>query len=124
MTQNREDLDLHARFAELRDELGEVVPTFAVRGVGSRRRVWKKTWLLAPLGSAAVVALLLWGSVLLNGGSSTHGLDMNAIAWSGPTDFLLDTPGRNLLRTVPLPDVESSASAATVTGRGAADSAS
>jgi hypothetical protein len=34
------------------------------------------------------------------------GLDLNEVTWEAPSDFLLDVPGRDLLRTVPLIEIQ------------------
>jgi hypothetical protein len=37
------------------------------------------------------------------------GLDLNEVTWDAPSDFLLDFPGRDLLRAVPLIEVHAPA---------------
>jgi hypothetical protein len=37
------------------------------------------------------------------------GLDLSEVTWEAPSDFLLDVPGRDLLRSVPLIEVDAPA---------------
>jgi len=37
------------------------------------------------------------------------GIDLNEVTWQAPSDFLLDFPGRDLLRRVPLIEIEAPA---------------
>jgi hypothetical protein len=91
---------LRSRFAGLRREDERRAPEFAAlwrRRESSRRRSFR--WLAA--GACALIALgaMLWMR------SSPRYPENNAVAsiveWQAPTDFLLETPGREVLRSVP-----------------------
>ena len=91
---------LRRRFAVLRQEEERHAPEFAtlwkVRA-GTRRR--QARWFAAT--ACALIALLafLWMR------SAQRRAEEKTVAsiteWKAPTDFLLETPGRELLRTVP-----------------------
>lgn len=100
MNQEHDDGDLRIRFHELRDEVTESVPPFAVpRSPGIRPGI--PVWSLAAVGAAAGLALLLWSGVARTGQNQESVIDLGIVAWTAPSDFLLDTPGRGLLRTIP-----------------------
>jgi hypothetical protein len=95
------DLDrgLHARFAALRHEEEQQVPEFASfwrrvpRSSRSRAR-----WLVAAACVVIVLAGILWQRAI----RAPQDLSVASITeWKAPTDFLLETPGREWLRTVP-----------------------
>ncbi len=99
------DDDLRARFAALRREEEALAPEFAfpVAAVPQRRRrsVGKRLAFAASLVTLSVVVVL----VLRFASQKAHlgpGRPVASLtAWKAPTDFLLETPGRELLRTVP-----------------------
>lgn len=95
------DDDLRARFAALRQEEAAQTPEFRVvprRADHSRRRS-VGTFIAVAACLVAMVAGIFWLKVVL------PQRDGNRVAsiteWKAPTDFLLETPGRDLLRTVP-----------------------
>jgi len=94
-----EDRELRELFARLREEDRARIPSFRAPAAREAPR-----WMWAPrIAAAAAIVLitlvLAWPdrpqSVTL------HGVDLGAAAWQSPTDFLLITPGSELLRTVP-----------------------
>ncbi|MFQ6046620.1 MAG: hypothetical protein ACE5PT_09760 [Gemmatimonadales bacterium] len=93
------DADLRGRFQALRQEdTARAAPFTAPRPRPSRAggvRVWA-----AAAAAAAVLAAVLW-ALDRGGGGDRLAIDLSATAWQAPTDFLLETPGRDLLRTVP-----------------------
>jgi hypothetical protein len=90
---------LRERFGSLRAELSAVTPAFNV--VANRPRPAKRArWELAAAAVAAA-ALVLWVTGVNRDATTETGLDLSTTAWIAPTDFLLDTPGRDLLRTLP-----------------------
>jgi hypothetical protein len=97
------DEDLRARFAALRREEEALAPEFALSlpGAAQRRRrsVGRRIAFAASL--VAVMAVVL----VLRFAQKVHPERGQAVAslteWKAPTDFLLETPGRELLRTVP-----------------------
>ena len=93
-----DDRDLRERFARLRDEERAHAPAFQVTRQAPR-------WTWSPrVGIAAAIILI---ALVLARPDQTppqvaHQLiDPGAATWESPTDFLLITPGRELLRTVP-----------------------
>jgi hypothetical protein len=111
MTRNDQDnerdfreRELRARFAELRREEELRVPQFAFppsRWAG-QGRPWGTGRLIA---GAACVAALVAAALLLRFVPSQPARTGQPVAslmeWKSPTDFLLETPGRELLRSVP-----------------------
>lgn len=109
MTENNSDLrddDLRKRFAALRREEGAKVPEFALPSRAAAPRVrWR------PVDKFIGVAVCLLtiagvGTLWLHLASQRRGTELgkpvaSITDWKGPTDFLLETPGRELLRTVP-----------------------
>lgn len=91
---------LRRRFAVLRREEEQHAPAFAdlwKPRAGARRR--KLRWLAAT--ACALIALLafLW---IRSAQRRPEEIAVASITdWKAPTDFLLETPGRELLRTVP-----------------------
>ena len=93
-----DDADLRRAFGVLRREEAKAAPTFeAVRArspSGPRR--------LAPLGgllAAASVAAAVLGIVVRRPDPPPPMASMGQ--WIAPTDFLLATPGREILQTIP-----------------------
>lgn len=94
---------LRTRFAALRREEARLSPQFAAlwrrKAVHSGRR-WR--WSVATV-CLLIVAAVFWVAVFRV--RSEHTQPNSTVAsiteWKAPTDFLLETPGRELLRTVP-----------------------
>jgi hypothetical protein len=91
---------LRPRFAALRREEDQQAPEFArlwQARAGARRR--HAHWFAAT--ACALIALLVFLWIR----SAQRRPDDKTVAsiteWKAPTDFLLETPGRELLRTVP-----------------------
>jgi hypothetical protein len=98
-----DDARLEAYFVSLRREDATQTPGFErVLGRG-RQRFAGHSWVLAIAASlvcAAVVVTVYRGLHPLR--SPAFDAAAPALAeWRSPTDFLLETPGRELLRTVP-----------------------
>jgi hypothetical protein len=97
---DKTDNTLRRRFAALRREEDQQTPEFALlwqAGAGARRP--QARWFAAA--ACALIALLafLWiRSVQRRPGDK---IVASITEWKAPTDFLLETPGRELLRTVP-----------------------
>jgi hypothetical protein len=100
-----EESELRQRFAQLRAEERAGVPRFEVRA-----RKGHVAWRLI----AATVALLLVviATITIRSRSTTFSNSDRAVArsvaaWHPPTDFLLRTPGREMLITTPhIPDLK------------------
>ena len=91
-----DDRDLRDRFAQLRHEDRSRVPAFGVPVAGDASR---PRW---PVGIAVAAATTLIALVLTQPDRHPSVLvDPGATAWRSPTDFLLITPGGEMLRTVP-----------------------
>jgi hypothetical protein len=98
-----EDSNLREQFASLRDADAASAPSFeGVIGV-ARRRSNDAGWRVAI---AACILMVAVGGVILRvshpGEAPTTRASAPTLAdWRAPTDFLLDTPGRKLLHTIP-----------------------
>jgi len=99
------DDDLRARFAELRREEEAQTPEFAFP---SPSRAWQgRRWSAGKLIAGAVCLATIVAAVFLlrlvpTNPEQKPGKQVASVAeWRSPTDFLLETPGRELLRTVP-----------------------
>jgi hypothetical protein len=123
MTVESDDQDLRARFHELREEVTASVPPFVVRPVPTTKRL-PLLWTLAALGATTIVAVLLWTSVFQTGQASMPGIDLSLVAWTAPSDYLLETPGNELLRTLPKFDVADYTVQSSDPGFGVADTSS
>lgn len=95
---DQDDADLRQAFAALRREEAKAAPTFEAVRAQARGRPRR----LAPLGGllvAASVAAAILGIVVRRPDPPPPMASMEQ--WIAPTDFLLDTPGREILQTVP-----------------------
>jgi len=103
MTAN--DQDLRDRFAALRRQEEPQAPGFTSRPASSRKPVRPRspgTLLAAAAFLLAIAAAGLWLRTASHRPQPEPGKPVASIAdWKPPTDFLLDTPGRQLLATVP-----------------------
>ena len=102
------DDELRRRLRGVAEEVRSLAPAFSPERIAARRpsaidpRVWYAAAALAGLGAAAAVAL-----VVMRSEPAPFPFDETTASWTGPTDFLLDSPGSTLWRTVPdiaLPD--------------------
>ena len=114
MSDQRNDADLRERFGRMRREEAEAAPGFRHTLTRARARSAASSRLRWPIGAAAltalsVVGLMLWlaGPIATPDTSDEVPLGEAVGAWRMPTDVLLDTPGSELLRT--LPDLRSPA---------------
>ena len=108
MTHQPDDADLRSRFAALRREDAEHAAPFSVP---RRRRAPARAplrWVTGAGLAAAVLAMIWVAGVRDAGRRGEFAAYMTTTAWRGPTDFLLQTPGREFLSAVPavgVPDV-------------------
>jgi hypothetical protein len=95
-----DDRELRELFARLRQEDRARIPSFRAPATREAPR-W--TWSARITVAAAIVliALVLARPDRDPRNTSLHVVDLGAGAWRSPTDFLLITPGSELLRTVP-----------------------
>ena len=97
---NDDDRELRAMFARLRRQDHAHVPPFRIPAAHPVS-LWAP-----PVKMAAAAAVVLVVVVLAVPDSGQRGppdqlVDPSDAAWHSPTDFLLLTPGRELLRTMP-----------------------
>jgi hypothetical protein len=94
------DDDLRDRFTVLRREVEQGVPKFASLWRGRARvPLGMGRWLVAAGCALIVVVSILW---LRSAQRKAEDVSVASITdWNSPTEFLLETPGRELLRTVP-----------------------
>lgn len=102
------DHELRERFRELRDATGATAPPFAALFVNvvqprRRRRPWRSALALLPLAGVAALVLVL---AVRRHRERVAVVDLATGRWEGPTDFLLQTPGAELLRSVPTFTIE------------------
>jgi hypothetical protein len=94
------DSALHTLFARMRQEEQQHIPVFAsLWGGRTRAPRGKVLWFVV-----ASCALLAVATVFLQRleRPKPEEVSMSSITqWKAPTDFLLETPGREMLRTVP-----------------------
>ncbi|HEY2498268.1 MAG TPA: hypothetical protein VGK24_14485 [Candidatus Angelobacter sp.] len=91
---------LRGRFAALRREEEQLVPEFGSfwRGkVRVPRRQWR--WLIAAACVLIVLLTIVWQRPAKH--HAPANMAASIVDWKAPTDFLLETPGCELLRTVP-----------------------
>ncbi len=125
MRDDDQDPELRGRFARLRREDEAGAPKFAAslreaeRARGGRPLEKKLAWGVAA-GAAVVMVVALgvaqrWLQWRDSPAGPAHALEASILDWTAPTDFLLETPGAELLRTTPalgrLPSVSSGAPA-------------
>ena len=95
-----QDTALRKRFASLRQEEQQHIPAFASQW-GRRSRVQRSKGLwFAAAGCALIVVI----AILLLRSERTNRNEVSMVEiteWKAPTDFLLETPGREILQTVP-----------------------
>ena len=94
------DEQLHRHIAQLRREDERRAPQFAALWRSRQRKPQRRIRRLAA-GAFAVIILagLFWLRAFRR--SSEDTTIASITEWKAPTDFLLETPGRDLLRTVP-----------------------
>lgn len=106
MNDDREERELRDLFARQRADESERTPSFAAtlaagrfrdRRVGVRRAMW--------LAGAAAVAAIVVAMVMMPGRAGDERTrmttELSSVEWRSPTDFLLETPGAELMRTTP-----------------------
>jgi hypothetical protein len=97
---NDDDRDLRELFARLRQEDRAGAPSFRAPAPREAPR-WMRASRLAAAAAIVLLALVLGRPDRTRHRPSHYVVDPGAIVWRSPTDFLLVTPGRELLRTVP-----------------------
>jgi hypothetical protein len=98
---NDDDRELREMFARLRQEDRARIPSFRPPAAREApRRMWSPR--VAVAAAIVLIALVLARPDRTPRNVSPHVVDLGAAAWQSPTDFLLITPGSELMRTVPV----------------------
>jgi hypothetical protein len=100
------DRDLRELFARLRAQERGDVPSFrAVRARATRPDTPRWTRVSVAATIAAAAALFALGTLARQDHTRPETalleVDLRASTWRSPTDFLLSTPGSDLMRTIP-----------------------
>jgi hypothetical protein len=102
MARDEHDADLRRWFAALRRQVSATTPPFQLAAGREPRGRRGLRPLLAGSGLALAIAVGIWLGVKDRMGLDGKRLvDPTATTWVFPTDFLLDTPGWDLLQRVP-----------------------
>jgi hypothetical protein len=94
-----EDSSLRTHFANLREEDRSAAPPFAriaATAAASSRRGLSLWMAFASVPILAIAVMLAWRAY-----HPTHAPARQLTAWSSPTAFLLETPGKQLLSQTP-----------------------
>jgi hypothetical protein len=103
-TRPDDEADLRAAFASMRHEDAARAPTFeavvtaASRGAAKRRRPWLVPALTGTVAAAALVVAI---TAVVRRPEPRVPAARSIDEWTAPTDFLLETPGRDFLGSVP-----------------------
>lgn len=102
-----DESDLRERFAQLRAEERPAVPRFGVESRGRTRPViWRAIAATAALLLIAIITITL-RSRPTKFSATDRAAVRSVAAWHPPTDFLLRTPGSEMLTTTPrIPDLK------------------
>ncbi len=112
---NTDDRDLKEAFRALgssqqtaESSFDEMTSPGALKAARSRRRQRRAALLAAAVVVTAFLVFRAQSDRALDYERFTAltGLDLNAVTWEAPSDFLLDFPGRDLLRRVPLIEIQ------------------
>lgn len=109
------DADLRPVFDALKREHESSVPSFAGMTSAAAMNTWRRRRLRRR--RAIVVSAVFIPVALISLArreripdferfTALTGLDLGEVTWSAPSDFLLDVPGGDLLRGVPLIEVQ------------------
>ena len=97
------DRDLRELFAGLRREdqahAGEI-SSFLQRGTPRANRIRGSVWVAVSAGLAVTIAVVVM-SIPRSGRRNIGSPEISITEWKSSTDFLLRTPGLEVLRTIP-----------------------
>src|SRR3979411_2376333 len=93
-----EDRDLRTHFANLREEDRSAAPPFG-RTVTAAAFSHRRSFLPIALAAMPVLAIAVIRALRIH--RSTGAVPRELAAWSSPTAFLLETPGKRLLNQTP-----------------------
>jgi hypothetical protein len=94
-----EDSDLRTHFANLREEDRSATPPFGRTATAAPAFSRRSSLLGIALAALPVLAIALMLTVRTH--RSTDAVPRGLAAWSSPTAFLLETPGKQLLNQTP-----------------------
>jgi len=94
-----EDRDLRTHFANLREEDRSAAPPFGRTAAAAAAFSRRGSFLRIAVAAMPVLALAVMLAVRIQ--RSTDAVPRELAAWSSPTAFLLETPGRQLLHQTP-----------------------
>src|SRR5688500_8954331 len=117
MTAN-EDRDLKAAYLALGRKEQAIGPSF--EQLTSREALNAATWRQRRRQAARLAVVVVIPAFFILWGRTDHeldyerftaltGIDLNEVTWKAPSDFLLDFPGRELLRRVPIIEIQAPA---------------
>ena len=115
---NADDRDLREAFRALGSSVQATEPSFhdltsreALNTARWRQRRRRAALLAVAVAVPAFLALRARPDRVLDYERFTAltGIDLNKVTWEAPSDFLLDFPGRDLLRRVPIIEIQSPA---------------
>jgi hypothetical protein len=95
-----DDRELREHFAQLKQEDRARVPSFRAPAVKATPR-WRPVVRVALAAAIVIMAIVLARPDQTPRIVAGPVVDLGATAWHSPTDFLLITPGSELLRSVP-----------------------
>ena len=109
---NHDDRDLVAAFESLKTD-PRSLPSVAQLTSSAARTHHRRRRMVRSVALVAVVvlpALMVYRSraaspIDYERFTALTGIDLGDVTWKAPSDFLLDTPGDELLRTVPVIDI-------------------
>jgi hypothetical protein len=107
MTTDESDAALRARFRSLAAAEAEAAPPFtppprpAPLRVATRRAALRPRLVVGTAAAVLALAALGYARWAWRARPVPFPIDPAAVTWTGPTDFLLETPGAALLRDVP-----------------------
>lgn len=109
MTENRNEHELRELFTRLKEDDRARAPTFeATVAALARRQRPRPRWALRLAAAAAAIVTMTLAYELRQAAerrerahADTRHRVLARPGWAAPTDFLLNTPGSRLLRTVP-----------------------
>lgn len=101
---NTQDQDLRERFAALRSEEAAEAPEFVLLGSGAvHSRPRRSGYIRVTVAAGVVLIAVLIALRLTPRKPEPNTTSVASLTeWKAPTDFLLETPGRELLETVPV----------------------
>ena len=97
-----DEIELRARFDELRREEQARIPAYRPpHHLPKRRPPVRMRFLAAAAMLLIVVAIASWRTSSQRDAQRPAAVEVPSLQWTAPTDFLLQTPQSDLLRTTP-----------------------